>query len=199
MEPNKRLEKLSFNIETGKLLLSQYTDELSYQDDVTKTLESKANTQMQISGIILGLYGTMSTVFLVSFDVLLSANIYLLLTYFISVVITIFFMFCSLTYSILTIRVKGWERPIFYKPSSDDKMPEDKSETIEHVIKKSSQNEEMIIKESLIATAYCLTKNFDNNLKMSKKVKFGFYFIVLGLMGFLSSIIILVSVGVFIL
>lgn len=188
---------MSFNIDTGKRLLSQYTDELSYQDNVRMTLESKANTQMQISGIILGLYGTMSAIFLVSFDEILSTHINLLVIFFISVLITIFLMFCSLIYSILTIRVKGWERPIKYKAISEE--PDDKSETIENAIKKSSQEEGEIIEELLKSTALCLTINFDNTLKMSQTIEYGFYFIILGLISFLSSIIILVSVGVFIL
>ena len=111
--------------------------------------------------------------------------------------ITIIFMFCSLVYSITSIRMEKWERSIFYKPFSQDTLPGNKSETIEHVIKKSAQEEEIIIKESLIATAYCLTQNFESNIKISKYVRRGSYLIILSLIGFLFSVIILVVVGVF--
>ena len=93
-------------------LVDLYKSELDHIYSVRASLESKATTHMQIIGIIMGLYGTISTVFFISGETLdLSKVSFFFVFYIITSGITAFFMIWSLIVSILVIKVKAWYRP----------------------------------------------------------------------------------------
>ncbi|MFX1259604.1 MAG: hypothetical protein ACFFAN_17255 [Promethearchaeota archaeon] len=186
---------MSFNLKTAKELLSTYSKELDYVDGIRTTLESKANTQMEITGIILGLYGTMSTIFLISAEALTTSTQSLFISlYVFTAVTTVILMFCALIFSILTIRVKEWLRPIFYQKLSEESA-EEKSKTIETAMEECNKNEEQLITDMLKKTAFSLTVYLENNARMANYIKYGYYFILLGLVSFIFSIIILIITG----
>ena len=186
----------SFNLNTAKRVLKIYLSELKHTNETTSKLESKANTQMEITGVILGLYGTMSTIFLISIEDL-SASIYSIAVsiYIITMVITVLFMFSSLIFSILIMRIKRWLRPIFYQTFSKEK-DQQKSETIEKAMKECAKDETTLIVDLLKKVAFSLTVSSDNNKEMSKYIKLGFYFIIFGLISFISSITVLIIVAI---
>ena len=186
----------SINFDTTKRVLNLYVDELEHTSQTTSKLESKANTQTEITGVILGLYGTMSTIFLISLENL-SASIFsiALCSYIITMIITIMLLFSSLILSIFIIKTKSWIRPVFYQTFSEEK-DQPTSKTVEKAIKECEKNEATFVLDLLKKVAFGLTVSSDNNKKMAKYIRLGFYFIVSGLIGFISSITVLIMVAV---
>lgn len=186
----------SFNFNTTKRVLKLYKSELEHTDQTTSKLESKANTQMEITGVILGLYGIMSTIFLISLENL-SASIYSIAvcSYIITMIITVVLLFSSLIFSIFIMRTKQWVRPVFYQTFSEEKEQET-SKTIEKALKQCAKDEAALLIDLLKKVAFSLTVSSDNNKEMAKYIKRGFYFIIFGLISFISSITVLIIVAI---
>ena len=183
---------MSFNPNSAKIIHGEYKAELSYQDNIRSILESKAASQMQITGVILGLYGTMSTIFFISAETLTSSNKTLLNLYVATAFITVILLFCSLVSSLVTIRVKEWDRPI-------QKLPKNKSNTdpnIEYAENLCNYDEKEVILHFLRNIVYSITLYSDNNDSMARIIRLSYYFIVSGLISFIFSIITLISIGV---
>ena len=90
---------------------------------------------------------------------------------------------------------KKWLRPIFYQTFSKE-VDQPKSQTIEKALSQCAKDETTLIIDLLKKVAFSLTVNLDNNQKMSKFIKIGFYFIIFGLISFISSIIVLIIVAI---
>ncbi|MHA1271600.1 MAG: hypothetical protein ACTSPY_17535 [Candidatus Helarchaeota archaeon] len=185
---------MTFYMNSAKQLLEEYSKELAFEESRTGALESKANTQMQITGVILGLYGTMSTIFFVTYDTVTGANPIFSYLYVGSAIATVIFMFLSLISAIYTLRVRKWLRPLFYQEYSKEKK-EGYSKTVTNVLGKCFKKEEDLIKEILKNIATTLTVYYENNNLIAKRIRWGFYFIIGGILCFIISIIILIGIG----
>lgn len=181
-------------------LVDLYRSELDHIYSVRASLESKATTHMQIIGIIMGLYGMISTVFFISGETLgLSKVSFLFVLYIIFSGITAFFMIWSLLVSILVIKIKAWYRPdyddlVFGTNERNEKIKHITSDQVSDLLKDGDEN---LIDSRIIATlAATFLMNRKNNKKITNLVKKSHEIIIVGLFSFLASLVFLIIIGI---
>lgn len=181
-------------------LVDLYRSELDHTYYVRASLESKATTHMQIIGIIMGLYGTISTVFFISRETLdLSKISFLFILYIITSAITAFFMIGSLLVSIFVIKIKAWYRPnyndlVFGTNEKNKKNKQISSDQVSDLLKDGDKN---LIDSRIITTlAATLLMNRKNNKKITDLVKKSHEIIIVGLFSFLTSLVFLIIIGI---
>lgn len=181
-------------------LVDLYRSELDHTYSVRASLESKATTHMQIIGIIMGLYGTISTVFFISRETLdLSKISFLFILYIITSAITAFFMIGSLLVSIFVIKIKAWYRPnyndlVFGTNEKNKKIKQITSDQVSDLLKNGDKN---LIDSRIITTlAATLLMNRKNNKKITDLIKKSHEIIIVGLFSFLTSLVFLIIIGI---
>jgi len=175
-------------------LLNLYRSELDHTYKVRSSLESKATTHMQIISLILGLYGTISTVFFVSRENLdLSSISTFFVIYLINSAITAFLMVWSLIISISVIRIQVWNRPNYndlVMGSNEQISPTQ----VRNILASGNANE---IDSRIISTlATVLLMNRDNNIRIASLVNKSHQIIIAGLFSFLISLTFLIVIGI---
>lgn len=181
-------------------LVDLYRSELDHTYNVRASLESKATTHMQIIGIIMGLYGTISTVFFISRETLdLSKISFFFILYIISSAITAFFMIGSLIVSIFVIKIKAWYRPnyndlVFGTNEKNKKNKQIKQDQVSDLLKNGDEN--LIDSRIITILAATLLMNRKNNEKITKLTKKSHALIIVGLSSFLTSLVFLIIIGI---
>lgn len=181
-------------------LVDLYRSELDHTYYVRASLESKATTHMQIIGIIMGLYGTISTVFFISRETLdLSKISFLFMFYIITSVITAFFMIGALLVSIFIIKIKAWYRPnyndlVFGTNERNEEIKHVTSDQVSDLLKDGDEN---LIDSRIITTLTAtLLMNRKNNKRITDFVKISHALIIVGLFSFLTSLVFLIIIGI---
>ena len=175
-------------------LVDLYRSEVDHTYKVRASLESKATTHMQIIGIIMGLYGTISTVFFISRETLdLSKISIFFILYLINSAITAFFMIGSLIVSIFVIKVQAWNRPN-YNDLVIGANVQINQDQVSKILKNGDVN---LIDSRIITTlATVLLMNRNNNVKIAALVNKSHKIIIAGLFSFLTSLVFLIIIGI---
>ncbi len=186
---------------SGKLVLSIYINELNFEKGRKTALESKSSSQLRLISLILGLYGTMTTIFFVSTNSLIaSVNIILIQAYTIFAIVATVSLLVALLFVMVAQWIKEWLRPLDYYPTSQDTetikgQGDQYSKSLTEAKALIYQEEKVIIDKLLDKIVSSLGDYCEKNNQKVTCIKWGFRCTYTGLFCVLASLAILILIG----
>ena len=184
---------MTFKEDLGKKLLDIHKEELKHIYSVKSGLESKADNYIKLTGIVLGLFSTISAIFFVSSENINKPTVVPFLPfYFILAVATVIYMIKTIKSAVDVFKTMEYFRPAYIKTF----LTEDVEITSENVKEVLNKDNESIISTLITTYSVAIEGNRENNSKLKDHINNCYSEFKMGLRLFTFSIAMLVLISI---